>query len=436
MLVLRRNGKRWLAPATLLSAEPNAALITLTGPFDEVKAWPQNQIWVAADGQESVRDTALNEIVRTGAHHLEHIPAGTLASSASGYSFFTKAGQSVYFQGAMQGGTFTAIRNTAWRLYDPATSNYLSAAYDTIIFKGPVALGQQGDSLAIHFSPMAAPEIFTPTPGVELMPGKDSTAFLVVTESDKKTVFNTTGQKLFTLVCDQVAHAGGDLFVITRKDRSKKDRKGLVGKGGKLLLPAEFDAIGSVANGVVSLLKDKKFGLFEVAQQHQIKPAYDKNVNQYAPGYLTAFVNGKYGFIAWDNKPVGTFDFDEIRYWNDSVSWVRKSYQWMLYHIRKQKTEEAHVSNYSLVYDDAHEKIAIITQEGHYGVISSIRGEIIPSTLNRIVNVGSPDHPMYLTVKHVEEASIYVVIYYDHQGTLLRRQVYEEEDYDHIRCLN
>jgi outer membrane protein assembly factor BamD (BamD/ComL family) len=434
-LILRRDNRYEVGRTTELSAEPDAGPITLMGKFEEVKPWPHHSLWIRTDNHEGVIDSAFHESIRTGRHHLQPIPAGALATSESGYSFFTRAGQSVYFRNAVLSDPWTAVRHYLWRLYDPATGGDVSPAYDTITFAGPFAIGHLGDTLAIHFTPTAPPEIFTSAPSIAFMPGKDSTAFLVLTEGEKKTIYNSEGQKLFMLSCDQIAHAGGDIFVITRKDRSRKDQKGLVGKGGKLLLPAEFDAIGSIANGSVSLLKDRRFGLFDVAQQRQIKPVYDKNINRYARDYLTTVVNGKYGFVSWDNKPIGTFDFDEVRYWNDSVSWVRKSYQWMLYNIRSQKVVEAHVAGYKLVSDLPGENIAIISQEGHYGVISSTRGEIIPATLSRIINVGSVEHPMYLTAKHVEEASIYVVIYYDQNGAVLKRQVYEEEDYEHIRCL-
>jgi hypothetical protein len=55
-------------------------------------------------------------------------------------------------------------------------------------------------------------------------------------------------------------------------------------------------------------------------------------------------------------------------------------------------------------------------------------------TFSDIVNVGSSEIPLYFTEKHVEEASLFVVIYYTHQGVMLRKEVYEQEDYDKIYC--
>jgi hypothetical protein len=59
---------------------------------------------------------------------------------------------------------------------------------------------------------------------------------------------------------------------------------------------------------------------------------------------------------------------------------------------------------------------------------------IIPVKFSDLVNVGSAEVPLYFTEKHVEEASLFVVIYYDHAGKILRREVYEQDDYERIYC--
>jgi len=59
---------------------------------------------------------------------------------------------------------------------------------------------------------------------------------------------------------------------------------------------------------------------------------------------------------------------------------------------------------------------------------------IIPTSFSSITNVGSDDDPLYFTAKEVEEAGIVVVIYYNKDGKLLRKQVYEDEEYAHIIC--
>jgi len=48
--------------------------------------------------------------------------------------------------------------------------------------------------------------------------------------------------------------------------------------------------------------------------------------------------------------------------------------------------------------------------------------------------VGTAEKPLYFTEKNVEEAEIFVVIYYNDQGTMIRREIYESDEYDRIYC--
>jgi hypothetical protein len=76
----------------------------------------------------------------------------------------------------------------------------------------------------------------------------------------------------------------------------------------------------------------------------------------------------------------------------------------------------------------------IVKKDNLMGVMSTRRGIVIPLNFSDIINVGSPETPMYFTEKHVHEASLFVVIYYDDQGRFLRKEVYEQDDYDKIYC--
>jgi hypothetical protein len=88
-----------------------------------------------------------------------------------------------------------------------------------------------------------------------------------------------------------------------------------------------------------------------------------------------------------------------------------------------------------MIRDTPDEKLAIIHQPNAFGVVSNKRGLVIPLSFSDLVNVGSPEEPLYFTEKHVEEASVFVVLYYDRNGKFLRREVYQEaEDYEKIYC--
>ncbi|MFM7485659.1 MAG: hypothetical protein ACKO13_01935, partial [Cytophagales bacterium] len=68
------------------------------------------------------------------------------------------------------------------------------------------------------------------------------------------------------------------------------------------------------------------------------------------------------------------------------------------------------------------------------GVISSQFGIVIPVNFSMVTNIGSLEQPLYFTDKEVEEAGVHVVIYYDAAGKFIRKQVYEDEEFETIVC--
>jgi hypothetical protein len=231
---------------------------------------------------------------------------------------------------------------------------------------------------------------------------------LVIEESDKKRVFNSNGEMLFFTPFDKIEYNNEGFFTVY-----KKDKKGLTSSEGKLVVLPEYDAIGTVTDGIVTVLKEKKFGVLNVRTRQQVKTEYEKNLVKYNATHLIAFKNGFYGLIRWDNKPVTPFEFEEIKYWNDSSALVKKNFNWILYNFIEKKVVIESVKKFKWVADTEQEKIMIFQQENDYGVLSNKRGLIIDPTFSDIINLGSSSVPLYFTEKQVEEAGIYVVIYYD-----------------------
>jgi hypothetical protein len=247
---------------------------------------------------------------------------------------------------------------------------------------------------------------------------------------DEIQLFNSKGERLFTIDYDQIQYLGEGIFIV-----EKKKKKGLVFRDGKIVLPLEYDGFGGITRtNTIPVLKSMKFGIFDIRTKKLIKPTYDKNITPYGSKYLVAYKDNGYGFINWENKPQSKFEFEEVRYWNDSVAWVKRGFQWMLYEMDSKEIKLEMVKDYKLIKDTSEEQIAIIHEETAYGVISNKKGIIIPATFSDIVNIGSAEKPFYMTEKFVEEASLFVVIYYNNEGKFLRRQAYETDDYERIYC--
>jgi hypothetical protein len=446
-VIVLRKGKTWhLLTRDQLAALAEAKSVSFSAPYSEIKFLPSGKVWIKSKKLEGILDQTLTEIVPLNQHNITPSFFGFMARSADGLTVYDQFGKaSSHFEMAMDHEPWLAVRKKReWYLFDPVHQQYQSRPYDSVRFEGPFVLGFLNDSLTVHFTREVTRE-FTQPIRAHFIPGKDSTSFLVteleekiivnkrrgrVETTTKRTLYNLRGVPLFTVNYDQILYAGQDLFIVTQKEK-----KGLMDATGRLLLPVTFDAIGSVSNNMVSLLNRMKFGLYHVEKQKLIQPQYDKNLVPYTTERMAAYYEGRYGFIDWDNKVQGDYAFEEIRFWNDTAALVKKNGLWSFYEVEHRREIMSGIKDVNIFSNTPTEKVAIIQRDNYYGVVSSMRGTIIPLAFTDLVNVGSPEEPLFFTEKHVPEASLFVVIYYDKDGKFIRREVYDEaEDYEKIYC--
>lgn len=430
VVALKRKNNWYLVTLRELTAAAEDYVLVLPTPYEEIKMLPQGLIWVKTQGAQGILNQTLKEFIPLSNHILTPSFFGFVSHSEQGYSIYDRSGeQSSSFDRVSLHEPWTAVRKDgSWYVFDTEVHAYKSPPYDSVRFEGAFMLGISSDTLSVHFTEGPRHGFKLPQ-AATFIPGKDSTSFLSIESEGKKAIYNAKGKKLFTVICDQIQYAGEDFFII-----HKKEKKGLVNADGKVILPAEYDAIGSVTDHVVSLLRSMKFGMYHMAQRKLIKPQYDKNLVPYV-NRLAAYRDGAYRFINWDNKPEGSIEFEELQYWNDTTALLKKDQLWSFYTFATRETQHANIKSVTFIRDTPDEKLAIIRLENSFGVVSNKKGWVIPPNFSDLVNVGSAEEPLFFTEKHIEEASVFVVIYYDRNGTFLRREVYQEaEDYEKIYC--
>jgi hypothetical protein len=396
---------------------------------DDVKSWPKDLVWVRSDNAQGVVDQKLDEVIPIDKHNLTPAFFG-IVSEASKSSIYDWSGKKLTdVQRIITHDPWVIVQNNNfWRVFDLSTQQYLPLRYDSVRVAGPFVIGFHTDTITVQLTSSSQIAVRQPAKAA-FIPGKDSTAFLMIEKNGKKTIYDNKGTKILKTDYDDIQYASKGLFIVTRKNK-----KGLLQSNGKLLLPVEFSAIGSVNNQVISVLQNMKFGLYNLTSKKMIKPQYDKNLVVYNNSTISVYKDGFYGFIDWNNNPKSNFDFDEILYWNDTTALIKRKAQWMIYHIETKRVEEDFLKSITFIADNQKEKIALVKQGISLGVMSNRRGFIIPATFSDVMNLGSSEEPLYFTEKHVEEADIYVVIYYDKDGKVLRRQVIEDKDYEKIYC--
>jgi hypothetical protein len=314
-------------------------------------------------------------------------------------------------------------------LYDGKNKSEIDSNLDSIWFDNKLAFARKQDSLIVYLSFTKSIKLDVDSE-IKFIKSPGSIQYFYAADKKKKMVVEiSSGKKLFSLKASQIEYLGNNTFLI-----EDENKKGLVDSKGKILLPIEYNAIVLNGKNHVSLLKDKKFGLYSLTTGELVKPIYERNVIHYSVGKLIAYKNGFYGFVSRQLKDESKFEFDEVSYWNDSIALVKKNMQWALYSIAERKITSSRFKDVRFVTNTEKEKVAIVHQDEHYGIIDNHNGIILACNYNDIINLGSREEPLYFTEKFVTEADIHVVIYYNSKGKLLRKQVYETKDYEKIYC--
>ena len=400
--------------------------------FDEVKKLSSDKVLVKNGSLEGVVNSTLKF----------EIPLDRQILTLTSFGFTKRVLNSVSTVGLsseLDKATFSDIRPYLnWlglyrplniNLYHLPSATMVEEGLDSLWFTNRLAMALKGDSLKVVFS-SGRKMVFPFNTNVSFVKSPDSVKYFYLEEKGKNQLYEVdTGLKRFALEFDKIEELGYGVFLI-----EQKGKKGLVNLEGKVILPVEYDAIVRSGLEMVSLLKDKKFGIYDLKSKKLIKATYERNLTFFNESLLVAYKDGFFGFITRDSNPISAFEFDEVQPWSDSSAIVKKGFRWMIYNIYENKITSSSIKDYQIIKDSKEERIAIVHQENEYGVISNTRGIIIPATFSDIINLGTPEKPLYFTEKHVEEADIFVVIYYDEKGVQIRREIYEAEDYDRIYC--
>lgn len=432
VFVLTRLGKKALNTIQNMVGQTGQQEMKEDLVFDEVVPIDKNLLLVRNGIMEGIITSELQFTVPLNRHTLTKTSFGLIEKQPAGtivWGLSTELDNQVWNQVSVYRNWLVLASEGTQQLFNIPTKKMTVINADSIWFDHNLAFVQSENLTKVYLSATHAIDLL-PDSKIRFINSRDSVQFFYTESKGKRKVFNlASGDALFTSEFEITESLGNDFFMV-----AKGNKKGLLGRNGKEVVPIEMDAMILTQNGQISLLKDKRFGLYDLNSRKLIKPVYERNAVLLDKQHLVVFKEGFYGLIGWDTKPVTEFEFQEIIPWSESVIWVKRNFQWTLLNFITKEIILDRIRDFTWIRKSPEENIALVHRENYYGVISNRKGLVIPATFHDIINLGTPELPFYFTEKGVEEAEIYVVIYYDQYGKLVRRQAYEEEEYDRIYC--
>lgn len=434
-ITMESAGEKFVCPPAALAAF--AAVPSGHEPYSRIESiskWPHNTTWLRTDKSELLIDFKGDTLVATEGSSLTAAQFGVVVHGDSSSHTVNWNGQSSpSFRTIWVSGTQAIVRgNDGWHILDPVRNVLQVTPFDSLWWTGVFAVGTRRDSTYIHFREGNKMRIKGEVTTTSLQ-GPDSSSFLFVDAGKTKVrrLYAQNGKLLFQGQYDKVHPMGMGYFRVTRGHAV-----GVVTSEGKLVVPLTMDAVNAISNNAISLLKDGRFGLFHCVTRKMMNPQFPANLVPYGKHFVMAKKNGLSGLLTWDGKPATGYEFEEITYWNDTAAFVRRDGKWALANLRNNTLIVDQIRNLRFIRRGNTDQMVIINSGDLFGVLHSRKGTVVPLSFTDIVNVGSAEQPLFFTEKHIAEASMYVVIYYDSNGKFLRKDTYSPEDYERIYCPN
>jgi hypothetical protein len=360
-------------------------------------------------------------------------------------------------------------KDSTYHIFDDAFVRISGSGFETVKYKGKWISGKTGDKWILYYNYAPFPDVFA-YDSLNILSDSyvlgylDNKPFLIFTNLKKQelndfesvrtlkfsitdepenppvellkidynrtktSIFNQEGKEIISGNYDDIQAIGPEYLII-----HKGGKTGLADTSGQIHVKPLYDAIANYHDGFVSILNQKKFGLFNMHLDLMISPRYDRLINAYNHSYLMVHEKEGYGLIDLNREKVTDTDFEEIIYWNDTTMLARRDGFWHFYDMKNGRFLIENILQFEFLKNED-EKIIIYNKDDHFGVAENIKGILINHTFNDIVNLGSPENPVFFAEKYIPEAEFYVVIYYDQSGKILRKQVFDEKEYDKIYC--
>jgi hypothetical protein len=276
LIVITKSEKKIVNTVSQLAALADGNPFHDEFVFDEVLAVDKNSLLVRNSGLEGILDSSLNYIVPLGRHTLTKTPFGLIESENGRIAVH---GLSTEFENRTYD-NINYYRN--WliltdadktQLVDIPSRQLVEADADSVWFDHSLTFVSKNNVHKVYLSPNHSLDLQANS-RIHFITSRDSVVQFFFTESKKKrTVFTLDkGEQLFVTELELVESIGRDYFVV-----AKGNRKGVLGRNGKVVVPVEMDAIIHTDRNYLSLLRDKKFGLYELATRKYFKPVYERN---------------------------------------------------------------------------------------------------------------------------------------------------------------
>jgi hypothetical protein len=437
----KNNDRIALAKRASLSKNGKKDFKTLSLLYTDYKFYENGAVWLASNDYQSVLNIDLKPMIPLKKAIISKIALGWLVQKGNELTILTndfKSQMSLEAQKFKSNNYLIALKNEKkWALINESTA-FPEFKYDSVrLFNAWLNYLEMEQKRYLLFNSgvsiqLEEGEVFKILKiyNEAVLNSEDQVRFVeIVNKNGYKKIYNGFGRKI-----DEGENLKVDALTAKILQLTSNGSKTLVDSAGTKLKIEKVDAFGSMQDGLIPILRNKKFGAYQINSQRIIPFKSDVKLQVFVPDSLFIFQkDGKYGIMDCSGKQIVENYYESITYLNDSLAFVEKENENILINIG---TKEQLLEGIKII-----EKINFQKQDYFllrlatgYGIVNSEAQELVPFIFNAIEPIKWNNQLMWKAERRISEMDYQVVAYFNSKGALLFREGFTNEEYFKTSC--
>lgn len=383
--------------------------------------------------KEVLLDSLLNEIVPFATQRINTKFDTWVIKQPDGYRLFNNQNEKlepeVYRKVIQNEKWLAVIGNNKWSLYSKSLSEVPMVGLDSVNLLGEdIALIFRGKSGMAIFPNKKIVEFSKDEKLRSISSNKNTEVhFLVISRNGKNTLYKN-GERVIESVYE-IGYISDEVF-----SAKARGEYGAMDSQARLIMRIRYDAIGEAENGISPVIYNGRFGAYNFNDKILISLKFDEKLKPYNEHILITKFREKKGLHSIKNENILDTEYDELVFWSDSVALVKNMEHWSLFNFYTEENLLAEMSDFEFISKNENDLVIKFRTSSGMGVYSSLSGLLFEPTFNDVMNIGTPQTPLYFCEKSIPEADYYVAVYKNAKGETVRTHAYRGEEYERIVC--
>lgn len=426
--IFERDGLIAVHTEELIASAIRKDGLELEFKFEDLELITEKMLIGFRGDRECMFDENLSFLIPWGAYEINPDPSGWYLKTKDGFRLYDHADNDIMSKShpyLETGKEWLVLKSELdWALISRTEGTEPTRGYDSLRLINEFAVfARTGDQLSLIF------------PGEKIIPIDSSNEiktfynradYLLLASEDSMVLLDSAGQKILEGSFDEITFFNDSLLSVKREGK-----KGLLNLQGIEVVPVSFDVIDE-NNGLVLCLEDGKIGCFDLLNNIVISPISESRIERVGENYLVKSEE-KYGLVDSLEEPVLPFEYDEIKYWNDSSYLTRVDNEWSFVNQHAELIGES-VGFLTKLVSNEEESIWKYVSDGKYGLLSNRMGVLLEPEFTDIFNIGDEQTPVFFADQHLDKAGYHVVSYVNMKGDLILSKAYRKTEFEKILC--